>query len=405
MFTFASALVEHGWFQSIEINFLIVGHTHSSIDQYFSVLSKAIYKAEFIGSPLSIQALCSQAHKDGRAPPAVNRQIEVYYDIQSVLKPYINSKIKFFQVPHCFVFRRLGNKCIMQYKLFTSHSTWLPEEPPLSSIIQSNSNTWSSNSSPALLASISNPVNHIVTIPLDPLATFDGRSTFFKHIGITGDANGCSYLLNNPSARNRIDVIDTMLPIIQDSELTALHILEERTRVEENEGHLAEHKEQLMNTTIPDEARLSIQAAMRSVSQDRKGYIIWIIEKPDLPPISSIIPPIINVSQLIRLNAAEKIVYGQLSNPTLAENEVGVIHSTVISHNNSSSTDLTNGNEVVLPSNSPVNVSLNDGHSQPFTERAKDIVKVSKAALDIINGLGHLSPVFTYFRDKHVFDG
>ena len=48
------------------INFLIVGHTHSSIDQYFSVLSKAIDSAEWIGSPISLQALCSQAHKATR---------------------------------------------------------------------------------------------------------------------------------------------------------------------------------------------------------------------------------------------------------------------------------------------------------------------------------------------------
>ena len=42
MFAYASALVENGYFDVLEVNFLIVGHTHSSIDQYFSVLSKAI---------------------------------------------------------------------------------------------------------------------------------------------------------------------------------------------------------------------------------------------------------------------------------------------------------------------------------------------------------------------------
>ena len=42
MFAYASALVELGYFDAIDTNFLIVGHTHSSIDQYISVLSKAI---------------------------------------------------------------------------------------------------------------------------------------------------------------------------------------------------------------------------------------------------------------------------------------------------------------------------------------------------------------------------
>jgi hypothetical protein len=75
MFAYASALVELGYFDAIDMNFLIVGHTHSSIDQYFSVLSKAIKSAEFIGSPISLQALCSQAHKD-RARPSVNRMLQ-----------------------------------------------------------------------------------------------------------------------------------------------------------------------------------------------------------------------------------------------------------------------------------------------------------------------------------------
>ena len=87
MFAYASALVELGYFDAIDVKFLIVGHTNSSIDQYFSVLSKAIIKsAEFISSPISLQALCSQAHKD-RARPSVNRQLEVCYNIVDALKP------------------------------------------------------------------------------------------------------------------------------------------------------------------------------------------------------------------------------------------------------------------------------------------------------------------------------
>jgi len=74
MFAYASALIELGYFEGIDINFLIVGHTHSSIDQYFSVLSKSIKTAEFVGSPISSQALCSQAYRD-RCRLAVNRKL------------------------------------------------------------------------------------------------------------------------------------------------------------------------------------------------------------------------------------------------------------------------------------------------------------------------------------------
>jgi len=50
---FYSLLIEGYNFDEIEIAFLIVGHTHASIDHYFSVISRAIKKATFIGTPPS----------------------------------------------------------------------------------------------------------------------------------------------------------------------------------------------------------------------------------------------------------------------------------------------------------------------------------------------------------------
>ena len=39
------------------MHFLIVGHTHSVIDQYFSVISRKIFEAEFIATPHALHAL------------------------------------------------------------------------------------------------------------------------------------------------------------------------------------------------------------------------------------------------------------------------------------------------------------------------------------------------------------
>lgn len=50
MMAYLSHLVECGEMDSIFMFFLMVGHTHASIDQYFSVLSHAINKTEFIGT-------------------------------------------------------------------------------------------------------------------------------------------------------------------------------------------------------------------------------------------------------------------------------------------------------------------------------------------------------------------
>ena len=91
-----SLLIESFVFDRIEVNFLIVGHTHSSIDQYFSVLSTAIHSTDFIASPLSLANLLSLAHKAKSigCRPSVCRQISVYYDVATALKPFINPKIK-----------------------------------------------------------------------------------------------------------------------------------------------------------------------------------------------------------------------------------------------------------------------------------------------------------------------
>ena len=44
-------------FDKVLMHFLIVGHTHSVIDQYFSVISRKIFEAEFIATPHALHAL------------------------------------------------------------------------------------------------------------------------------------------------------------------------------------------------------------------------------------------------------------------------------------------------------------------------------------------------------------
>lgn len=64
MFAYIQKLVEEDLFDVVEVFFLIVGHTHASIDQYFSVLAKRIKDRSFIGSPLALQALLARTEED-----------------------------------------------------------------------------------------------------------------------------------------------------------------------------------------------------------------------------------------------------------------------------------------------------------------------------------------------------
>ncbi len=91
MMGYLSLLVEAGEFDEIHMNYLIVGHTHSLIDQFFSTLSKAIRNADFIGSPLALRDLLNEK-VPGRI--AVIRPISVFYDFPSAITPFLNTSIK-----------------------------------------------------------------------------------------------------------------------------------------------------------------------------------------------------------------------------------------------------------------------------------------------------------------------
>ena len=129
MFTYFSLLVETGVFETIEVYFLIVGHTHGSLDQYFSTLSIANHDCQFIGTPMALQHLYQVCHKDEGNKPTVNRQLRTFYDYKEAFKPYLNSTVKYYQIPHCFLFKRVNGIAVMQYRLYSTHKIWLPKEP------------------------------------------------------------------------------------------------------------------------------------------------------------------------------------------------------------------------------------------------------------------------------------
>ena len=122
----------------LEVYFLIVGHTHCSIDQYFSVTSRDIGKCDFIGSPLALVALMSQESRGRTAKgeekirkhaPLLVRKISVIFDMVSVLNPLINPKIKYYPIPHKFVFEKWAGIATMQYSVFSDSPTLLPLRP------------------------------------------------------------------------------------------------------------------------------------------------------------------------------------------------------------------------------------------------------------------------------------
>lgn len=137
MFAYGAALVEQGIVNEVHINFLIVGHTHSNLDQYFSVYSKKIKRCEFIGSVLAMQELYKTAHSGKymylRPRDHENEKLLYLHDWVSYFAPIINTRIKWYKVPHRFKIFALHTRAVCQYSVFTpldrSEPIWMPLLP------------------------------------------------------------------------------------------------------------------------------------------------------------------------------------------------------------------------------------------------------------------------------------
>jgi len=82
-------MIETYEFDKIRVNFLVVGHTHSSIDQFFSVLRKLIEKGHFIGSPLSLINLVMKDREFEDYGVRVMRQLTTIYEVFNVFAWFI----------------------------------------------------------------------------------------------------------------------------------------------------------------------------------------------------------------------------------------------------------------------------------------------------------------------------
>ena len=140
-------LVDKAIFDTVDIFFLIVGHTHASIDQYFSVLSKQIRACDFIGSPLALHALLGREkdynlsgaawpREDGKAKPhkakpLIIRKISVIFDLKDRFEKIIDSSIKYYSIPHRFRFEMFNGVATMQYAIYSTRKTLLPLRPTI----------------------------------------------------------------------------------------------------------------------------------------------------------------------------------------------------------------------------------------------------------------------------------
>ena len=140
-----SQLVEECYFEKIEVFYLIVGHTHNILDQWFSQLGKAVQAADFIGSVLALHSLYKLAHDDDEKDkrPSECYQLTTYRDYRKYYNQVRNESIRNYNLPHGTKFEldKYFGVAYYQY-MFQSPkhgATYLEKWQPVRPLIRQNS--------------------------------------------------------------------------------------------------------------------------------------------------------------------------------------------------------------------------------------------------------------------------
>ena len=123
---FIAYLVESGVFQKIKVSYLIVGHTHEDVDQYFSCISRYIRKT--LKQLLSVECLINALKSCFKTPgciPKYVEQVNCCYDTRILEDKFLDKHLARFDLNECtgdkthyLVMRRdEQGKAVMQYKL------------------------------------------------------------------------------------------------------------------------------------------------------------------------------------------------------------------------------------------------------------------------------------------------
>ena len=132
LFGFISHLVSKGVFAEAYIGFLMVGHTHEDIDQFFSIISAHLRKLEticpdFQSLETEIANSFLQSKKNKSQLPNIRRLCAVeIFDYDRYYLPHINAMLAHHSIPHQFRFQKIGTVVLCHYKMWSVDVEWLP---------------------------------------------------------------------------------------------------------------------------------------------------------------------------------------------------------------------------------------------------------------------------------------
>ena len=261
VFTYASLILELDVVHQIEINFLIVGHTHDSLDQEFSVVSNALEACNYIASPLGLHEVFKNCHKSNpEFNPRCIRKLEFIYDWKSFFAPVINKKIKWFLIPHRFRLKKVGMvACVeyMHYSPFEGESEdWWPKQP-----LNLNQNLIHKD--------------RIDELQIAPFATVNGEERFMEYLNISSstktafkDGNALKQMTNFQVIRDDLSKLEHSTL----SKITAAQFIQ--SEIGDNGTMSNEDRESFIATETAN--RKSLQIAMSKEETMARGFVFFL---------------------------------------------------------------------------------------------------------------------------------
>ena len=271
-------MLEEFYFDSVELFFLMVGHTHCPIDRWFSVLAKAIDAADFIGSTLAMQELFKFAsmeeHKTLSLPTVV--QLHTFHDYRAWYEPVVNPNIANYQIPLRFRLERhpTWGVSYMRYMFKSPKANcanrWLPPRPTQDQDLPETESS----------------------IPLSPFVVFNGKEEVASAMGGQASSAQFSDILSSAYASNCVadqtgHAMQSM-HFIRELELSALA---EQIAIMEAEGMGNELTSSERARRIASsesnikEKRKLIETEMTKDNSAKAGYIIWLKRSRAVDPL------------------------------------------------------------------------------------------------------------------------
>ena len=113
MFAFLADLVRRRVFHKIKAGFLMVGHTHEDIDQFFSVISQHLKQLHVIcpDQPSLLKEI-QNAFKDmSEKPEVIVLSAFQIFDYIKFYDPVLDKALAYYQQPHQFCFKVMKDSC------------------------------------------------------------------------------------------------------------------------------------------------------------------------------------------------------------------------------------------------------------------------------------------------------